>query len=70
MKNLALQKILETNSWSTHALAKLCRVSQPTVQYWLHVNLPIRRAIQLEELTGTPRHELRPDLFKNGSAVE
>lgn len=56
---------------SMSALAKLCKVKQPAVHYWLYAKIPAERAMQLEELTGVSRRKIRPDLYgkveaKNG----
>lgn len=49
---------------TTYSLARLAKVAQPSVIYWLYHNIPPERAIQLEELTGVPRSKMRPDLYK------
>ena len=43
------------------ALAKTLRISQPSVSKWDKV--PASRVLQVEEITGISRHELRPDVF-------
>lgn len=49
---------------STRALAGACGVSQPTVIKWLYRNCPPERALQIEQVSGVSRDDLRPDIFK------
>lgn len=51
---------------STHTLAALLGVKQPTVMYWLDVAVPIRRAIQIEEALGVSRRLTCPEFFQPG----
>lgn len=47
-------------------LAKRIGVRQSHVQYWLTKSkrgVPAEWAGKIEEATGVPRHELRPDIF-------
>jgi DNA-binding transcriptional regulator YdaS (Cro superfamily) len=48
---------------STHRLAEVCNVAQPTVIHWLYENIPAERALQIEEKLDVHRSELRPDLW-------
>lgn len=50
---------------SMSALAKLCKVKQPAVNYWLYTYCPAERALQIEKLTGVSRKKIRPDLYKD-----
>ncbi len=48
---------------STYTLAEICGVSQPTAWHWLHISIPVNRAIQIETLIGVSRKVIRPDVF-------
>jgi DNA-binding transcriptional regulator YdaS (Cro superfamily) len=47
------------------AMADAFDVSQPTVWRWLNQSkqLPAEHVLKAEEVTGVPRHHLRPDLY-------
>jgi DNA-binding transcriptional regulator YdaS (Cro superfamily) len=42
-------------------LADLLKISRAAVSSWKHI--PIKRLIEIEQLFGVPREQLRPDLF-------
>ncbi len=46
------------------ALAKAVGVTSQAVSQWKQV--PAKKVLQVEELTGIPRFELRPDVFGQG----
>ena len=51
---------------SQGALAQKLGVKQAHVWYWLHRSrkgTPAEHVLRIEQLTGIPRHELRPDLY-------
>jgi len=47
-------------------VAKALMVSQPSVAQWFKTGIPIKRAIQIEEVTKgvIKREDLRPDIFQ------
>jgi DNA-binding transcriptional regulator YdaS (Cro superfamily) len=45
-------------------LAQLLGISPQAVQQWSHV--PYRHIIMIEKVTGVPREQLRPDLYRRG----
>jgi len=47
------------------AMAEHFSVSQPTIWRWLNQSrqLPAEHVLLAEQLTGVPRHHLRPDLY-------
>lgn len=48
---------------SGKALAELTGVTPMAVSYWKVRGVPARHALKIEEVTGVPRHELRPDIY-------
>lgn len=51
---------------SQQALASAIGVRQSTLWYWLRKSrrgVPAEFVIEIERVTGVPRHELRPDLY-------
>jgi DNA-binding transcriptional regulator YdaS (Cro superfamily) len=55
------------NAGGCTALAKLIRTSRQAVAKWRKV--PPARVLQVEAISGVPRHKLRPDLYPD-PAVE
>jgi DNA-binding transcriptional regulator YdaS (Cro superfamily) len=45
-----------------YRLAKLLDISPSSVLRWKEI--PIRRTLQVEQATGVPREQLRPDMFR------
>lgn len=47
------------------ALAKMIGVKQAHVWWWLNKSkrVPAEKVLQIEQATGVPRHELRPDIY-------
>jgi DNA-binding transcriptional regulator YdaS (Cro superfamily) len=43
-------------------LAALLEIQPPAVNQWIEI--PARRIIDVERVTGVPREELRPDLYR------
>ena len=50
------------------AVAEAIGVNKSTVLRWEDGGIPAERIIQLEQATGIPRHELRPDLYPEQAA--
>lgn len=63
--NTGLQKAIELSGGTQNSLAELLGVKQGHVYYWIKKQLPVNRAIQIEQaLKGqVKREELRPDVF-------
>jgi len=45
-----------------YRLAKLLKISQPALARWKEV--PVKRLLQVEHVTGVDRTKLRPDLYR------
>jgi DNA-binding transcriptional regulator YdaS (Cro superfamily) len=44
-------------------LSRLIGVQKSTVTRWAKKKIPDVRAVEIEGVTGIPRHKLRPDIF-------
>jgi len=70
MDMTALDKAV-TAAGSQLALACLLGIKAPSVSGWYdRKRVPAERCIAIEKATGVSRHELRPDVFGPGTAVE
>jgi DNA-binding transcriptional regulator YdaS (Cro superfamily) len=45
-------------------LAALLDVRHQTISQWKIRRIPAERVLEIETVTGVPRHELRPDLYR------
>ncbi len=61
--NNALKADLDRRGLRLIDLARLIGVNKSTVTRWLHGRIPVERALDIERVLGTPRHDLRPDVF-------
>ena len=57
----ALKKAIK-KACGQSALARKLGISQQSIQQWVVV--PLKRVKQVSEITGVPREELAPELFK------
>lgn len=48
---------------SLEAVGRLLGVNRSTVLRWERGRIPAERVLDVERVTGIPRHELRPDLY-------
>jgi DNA-binding transcriptional regulator YdaS (Cro superfamily) len=48
-----------------YALAKALGVEPSTVQRWQRI--PAERVVEVERVTGVPREQLRPDLYRRSA---
>jgi len=70
MDMTALDKAV-TAAGSQLALACLLGIKAPSVSGWYdRKRVPAERCIAIEKATGVSRHELRPDVFGPGAALE
>ncbi len=63
IKNEAVERAIKSVG-SQEIVAKRLGVSQTAVGKWLWRSCPAKRAVQLEELSGVSRSEIRPDIFR------
>ena len=61
--NPGVAKAIEQAGGTYQALAEELGVTQQAVRKMLYVNCSAERALEIEEITGVPREEIRPDLF-------
>lgn len=45
-------------------LAALLDIRHQAVSQWRSRRIPAERILEIEQATGVPRHELRPDLYR------
>lgn len=64
MSDSIVERLIEIGGGQS-GLAKKVGVTQQTVWYWRHKlgKIPAERVLAVENATGVPRHEIRPDLF-------
>ena len=60
MENPGKQRLIETISAT--ALAHELGITRSAVSQWKKI--PAERVLQIEKITGIPRHELRSDLYE------
>ncbi len=59
----ALNRAIE-NAGSMTALAKALGIKPPSISEWKqNKRVSHKRVLDIEALTGVPRHELRPDIY-------
>jgi len=69
MRDAALQKAIDAmdeRHGNLTALAEQLGISAQALSQWDRV--PHKRVLDVERITGVPRHELRPDLYPPGDA--
>ncbi len=44
-------------------IAEHFNISKQAVYLWFRTTIPASRVLELEKITGIPRHELRPDIY-------
>lgn len=57
-----LQKLLRARGITLSEVAQRVGVDKATVTRWAQKRIPEERVLEVERVTGIPRHELRPDL--------
>ena len=60
MRDPGLEHIIQT-AGGVRGLSRLLGISQPAISSWKRV--PADRILQIEAVTGIPRHVIRPDLY-------
>ena len=69
MKNSHLSIVLNRHGLRLIDLADRLGVHKSSVTRWGHKRLSAERAIEIEQATGIPRFELRPDLWPQERAA-
>lgn len=59
----ALVRFRRERKITQQRLAGLFGVQPPAVSKWERGRVPAERVLEIERLTGIPRHALRPDLY-------
>ena len=57
-----LQKLLQSGL-TRREIAEQIGVDKSTVTRWCQFRVPAERVLEVERITGVPRHELRPDIY-------
>lgn len=64
--------VVEKHFQTKREFAQKIGVSEQLLQKWRKTKIPAERVLGIEEKTGIPRHELRPDIYpvekRNGRA--
>ena len=62
----ALARYRRANKIRQADLAAQLGVQPPAVSKWEKGRIPAERVLDIERITGIPRHDLRPDLYPEG----
>ena len=62
-----IQEIFDTQRGLRSQIARALKITPGAVRQWREV--PPSRVLNVEALTGIPRHELRPDLYPRDEAA-
>lgn len=63
MRQIDLRYLLKAKGINLTGLAALIGVDKATTTRWSQRRIPAERVLQVEKVTGVPRHELRPDIY-------
>lgn len=63
MQTTLLQAQLAERGFKFIDLAELVGVHKAQITRWARGKVPADRVLEIERLTGIPRHDLRPDLY-------
>jgi DNA-binding transcriptional regulator YdaS (Cro superfamily) len=58
-----LRRLLEERGLSLSDLARRLGVNKSSITLWGLRRIPAERVLEIEKLTGIPRHDLRPDIY-------
>lgn len=58
-----LRTLLKAKGFNLAGLAALAGIDKATATRWAQRRIPAERVLEVERLTGVPRHELRPDIY-------
>lgn len=64
MENKTFKELLSKKGLTITSLAVLLGVNKSTVSRWAVGRISAENAVAVEEATGIPRAELRPDIFE------
>lgn len=64
-----LKSLLQKRGLKLTDLAKAASVDKATVTRWAQNRVPAERVLDVERMTGIPRHQIRPDLYPRGDAA-
>jgi len=54
------------DSGGVRALARLLKLSEPTVSNWKRTRIPAHHCLAVSKISGVKLHDLRPDVFPTG----
>ncbi len=63
MQQTSLRQLLKERGLTMARLAAAFDIEKSSVLYWARKRVPAERVLDVERITGIPRHQLRPDIY-------
>ena len=69
MQTVNLKALLKDRGIRLSELANRLGVHKANATRWAKYEVPLKRVVEIESVTGIPRHELRPDAWPKGQSA-